>query len=217
MIWPFVCVCVCAHVLAANSKAERPPSLSLYPSGEGMVRGGLGGARMMPGKDIWQVSELGQSTLSSAYQVGQTAAASFLHKHNCQRWRGGGAWVTNWSAFLPPLATAAWGVVAGDGQPYRWASGKRHIPTTTLYACFCHFVFFVFFPVPTQASPGSFLMAVLQTLWSFICDHGASASCTRVLVLSVLMLLDVFVDCRGVMQNTCLAQLPVLNFLSFMP
>uniref|UniRef100_A0A672GAV2 C-Jun-amino-terminal kinase-interacting protein 3 n=1 Tax=Salarias fasciatus TaxID=181472 RepID=A0A672GAV2_SALFA len=46
------------------SKAERPPSLSLYPSGEGMVRGGLGGARMMPGKDIWQVSELGRSALS---------------------------------------------------------------------------------------------------------------------------------------------------------
>uniref|UniRef100_A0A3P9H237 C-Jun-amino-terminal kinase-interacting protein 3 n=1 Tax=Oryzias latipes TaxID=8090 RepID=A0A3P9H237_ORYLA len=37
-----------------KSKAERPPSLSLYPSGEGMVRGGLGGARMVPGKDIWQ-------------------------------------------------------------------------------------------------------------------------------------------------------------------
>uniref|UniRef100_A0A8C4IKA8 C-Jun-amino-terminal kinase-interacting protein 3 n=1 Tax=Dicentrarchus labrax TaxID=13489 RepID=A0A8C4IKA8_DICLA len=53
-------------------KAERPPSLSLYPSGEGMVRGGLGGARMMPGKDIWQVSVLGQSTFCSAYQVGQT-------------------------------------------------------------------------------------------------------------------------------------------------
>ncbi|XP_045931026.1 C-Jun-amino-terminal kinase-interacting protein 3 isoform X13 [Micropterus dolomieu] len=51
-----------------KSKAERPPSLSLYPSGEGMVRGGLGGARMMPGKDIWQVSELGQSTFCSAYQ-----------------------------------------------------------------------------------------------------------------------------------------------------
>ncbi|MEQ2213372.1 hypothetical protein XENOCAPTIV_013887 [Xenoophorus captivus] len=33
-----------------------------------MVRGGLGGARMMPGKDIWQVSELGHSTFSSAYQ-----------------------------------------------------------------------------------------------------------------------------------------------------
>ncbi|XP_040918127.1 C-Jun-amino-terminal kinase-interacting protein 3 isoform X6 [Toxotes jaculatrix] len=51
-----------------TSKAERPPSLGLYHSGEGMVRGGLGGARMMPGKDIWQVSELGQSTFSSAYQ-----------------------------------------------------------------------------------------------------------------------------------------------------
>ncbi|CAI5674896.1 unnamed protein product [Oreochromis niloticus] len=35
-----------------RSKAERPPSLSLYP--DGMVRGGLGGARMIPGKDIWQ-------------------------------------------------------------------------------------------------------------------------------------------------------------------
>ncbi|CAI5674895.1 unnamed protein product [Oreochromis niloticus] len=35
-----------------SSKAERPPSLSLYP--DGMVRGGLGGARMIPGKDIWQ-------------------------------------------------------------------------------------------------------------------------------------------------------------------
>ncbi|XP_029363775.1 C-Jun-amino-terminal kinase-interacting protein 3 isoform X1 [Echeneis naucrates] len=51
-----------------TSKAERPPSLSLYPSGDVMVRGGLGGARMMPGKDIWQVSELSQSTFSSAYQ-----------------------------------------------------------------------------------------------------------------------------------------------------
>uniref|UniRef100_A0A7N8Y1F3 C-Jun-amino-terminal kinase-interacting protein 3 n=1 Tax=Mastacembelus armatus TaxID=205130 RepID=A0A7N8Y1F3_9TELE len=59
-----------------KSKAERPPSLSLYPSGEGMVRGGLGGARMMPGKDIWQVSELGHSTFSSAYQVGQTEDGS---------------------------------------------------------------------------------------------------------------------------------------------
>ncbi|XP_028310191.1 C-Jun-amino-terminal kinase-interacting protein 3 isoform X5 [Gouania willdenowi] len=37
-----------------KSKAERPPSLSLYPSGEGMVRGGHGGARMIPGKDTWQ-------------------------------------------------------------------------------------------------------------------------------------------------------------------
>ncbi|XP_078806968.1 C-Jun-amino-terminal kinase-interacting protein 3 isoform X18 [Oryzias latipes] len=56
------------HTWRKSSKAERPPSLSLYPSGEGMVRGGLGGARMVPGKDIWQVSELGCSTFSSAYQ-----------------------------------------------------------------------------------------------------------------------------------------------------
>uniref|UniRef100_A0A3B3XI76 C-Jun-amino-terminal kinase-interacting protein 3 n=1 Tax=Poecilia mexicana TaxID=48701 RepID=A0A3B3XI76_9TELE len=40
-----------------RTKAERPPSLSLYPGGEGMVRGGHGGARMMPGKDIWQEDE----------------------------------------------------------------------------------------------------------------------------------------------------------------
>ncbi|XP_012777184.1 C-Jun-amino-terminal kinase-interacting protein 3 isoform X23 [Maylandia zebra] len=54
------------HTWRKSSKAERPPSLSLYP--DGMVRGGLGGARMIPGKDIWQVSELGHSTFSSAYQ-----------------------------------------------------------------------------------------------------------------------------------------------------
>lgn len=63
-------------VSSPSSKAERPPSLSLYPNVEGMVRGGLGGARIMPGKDIWQVSELGQSTFCSAYQVGKTAALS---------------------------------------------------------------------------------------------------------------------------------------------
>ncbi|XP_051245363.1 C-Jun-amino-terminal kinase-interacting protein 3 isoform X16 [Dicentrarchus labrax] len=59
-----------------KSKAERPPSLSLYPSGEGMVRGGLGGARMMPGKDIWQVSVLGQSTFCSAYQEDESESDS---------------------------------------------------------------------------------------------------------------------------------------------
>ncbi|XP_047428758.1 C-Jun-amino-terminal kinase-interacting protein 3 isoform X22 [Mugil cephalus] len=56
------------HTWRKSSKSDRPPSLSLYPSGEGMVRGGPGGARMVPGKDIWQVSELGPSTFSSAYQ-----------------------------------------------------------------------------------------------------------------------------------------------------
>ncbi|AWP18735.1 putative C-Jun-amino-terminal kinase-interacting protein 3 [Scophthalmus maximus] len=59
-----------------RTKAERPPSLSLYPSGEGMVRGGLGGARMMPGKDIWQVSKLGQSIFSSAYQEDESESDS---------------------------------------------------------------------------------------------------------------------------------------------
>ncbi|XP_035510456.1 C-Jun-amino-terminal kinase-interacting protein 3 isoform X12 [Morone saxatilis] len=59
-----------------RTKAERPPSLSLYPSGEGMVRGGLGGARMMPGKDIWQVSVPGQSTFCSAYQEDESESDS---------------------------------------------------------------------------------------------------------------------------------------------
>lgn len=71
-----------------RTKAERPPSLSLFPSGEVMVRGGLGGARMMPGKDTWQVSELSQSTFSSAYQVGQTAAIFSSQDHN--RYLGSG-------------------------------------------------------------------------------------------------------------------------------
>ncbi|XP_032444432.1 C-Jun-amino-terminal kinase-interacting protein 3 isoform X7 [Xiphophorus hellerii] len=59
-----------------KSKAERPPSLSLYPGGEGMVRGGHGGARMMPGTDIWQVSELGHSTFSSASQEDESESDS---------------------------------------------------------------------------------------------------------------------------------------------
>ncbi|XP_023204494.1 C-Jun-amino-terminal kinase-interacting protein 3 isoform X10 [Xiphophorus maculatus] len=59
-----------------KSKAERPPSLSLYPGGEGMVRGGHGGARMMPGTDIWQVSGLGHSTFSSASQEDESESDS---------------------------------------------------------------------------------------------------------------------------------------------
>ncbi|XP_056464537.1 C-Jun-amino-terminal kinase-interacting protein 3-like [Gadus chalcogrammus] len=35
------------------SKADRPPSLSLYPGAEGMVRGGPGGAQTGSGKDSW--------------------------------------------------------------------------------------------------------------------------------------------------------------------
>uniref|UniRef100_A0A3B5QTT3 C-Jun-amino-terminal kinase-interacting protein 3 n=1 Tax=Xiphophorus maculatus TaxID=8083 RepID=A0A3B5QTT3_XIPMA len=56
--------------------SERPPSLSLYPGGEGMVRGGHGGARMMPGTDIWQVSGLGHSTFSSASQEDESESDS---------------------------------------------------------------------------------------------------------------------------------------------
>ena len=73
-------------VSSASSKAERPPSLSLYPSGEGMVRGGLGGARMMPGKDIWQVSELGQSTFCLS---GGTDSGHVLLFHDRYRRPGG--------------------------------------------------------------------------------------------------------------------------------
>uniref|UniRef100_A0A673ZSG3 C-Jun-amino-terminal kinase-interacting protein 3 n=1 Tax=Salmo trutta TaxID=8032 RepID=A0A673ZSG3_SALTR len=56
---------------SGRTKVERPPSLSLYPSGEGMgmVRGGLGGARMPgSGTNVWQVSELSQSRYTSGYQ-----------------------------------------------------------------------------------------------------------------------------------------------------
>lgn len=105
-------------VSSASSKAERPPSLSLYPSGEGMVRGGLGGARMMPGKDIWQVSELGQSTFCSAYQVGQTAALSS-------------------SSTTTPAARG----VAGGGASLTAARPASHTHTDRLpsHACLCHF------------------------------------------------------------------------------
>lgn len=81
-----------------------------------MVRGGLGGARMMPGKDIWQVSELGQSTFCSAYQVGQTAA-------------------------LFSSTTTAWGVEEG-GAAFTAARPANHTQTDRPlppHACLCHF------------------------------------------------------------------------------
>nr|XP_023654277.1 C-Jun-amino-terminal kinase-interacting protein 3-like isoform X2 [Paramormyrops kingsleyae] len=43
-----------------KSKTERPPSLSLFPSADGMVRGGQVGARMAPGPDVWLASQLSQ-------------------------------------------------------------------------------------------------------------------------------------------------------------
>uniref|UniRef100_A0A3B3QHP2 Mitogen-activated protein kinase 8 interacting protein 3 n=1 Tax=Paramormyrops kingsleyae TaxID=1676925 RepID=A0A3B3QHP2_9TELE len=43
-----------------RTKTERPPSLSLFPSADGMVRGGQVGARMAPGPDVWLASQLSQ-------------------------------------------------------------------------------------------------------------------------------------------------------------
>ncbi|XP_028843181.1 C-Jun-amino-terminal kinase-interacting protein 3 isoform X4 [Denticeps clupeoides] len=49
-----------------RTKAERPPSLSLFPGGDGMVRGGSGVVRMLP--DIWQGGDLGRPVYTSGYQ-----------------------------------------------------------------------------------------------------------------------------------------------------
>lgn len=122
-------------VSSASSKAERPPSLSLYPNVEGMVRGGLGGARMMPGKDIWQVSELGQPTFCSAYQVGQTAALSS-------------------SATTP----AAWGVEGRLPVPLYTPTRTTH---TLLNACLCHFWRNVFYSHHLEIYPKSFQMSLI--------------------------------------------------------
>ncbi|XP_066545091.1 C-Jun-amino-terminal kinase-interacting protein 3 isoform X3 [Amia ocellicauda] len=62
-----------------KSRTERPPSL--FNSTEGMVRGCQGGARMTPGSDVWQVSELSQPFSISSYkddesESGQSSAAA---------------------------------------------------------------------------------------------------------------------------------------------
>ncbi|XP_018590492.1 C-Jun-amino-terminal kinase-interacting protein 3 isoform X3 [Scleropages formosus] len=64
-----------------RNKTERPPSLSLFPTTEGMVRGCQGGARMTPGSDIWQVGKLSQSRCTSTYkddesESGQSSVAA---------------------------------------------------------------------------------------------------------------------------------------------
>ncbi|XP_056095745.1 C-Jun-amino-terminal kinase-interacting protein 3 isoform X14 [Rhinichthys klamathensis goyatoka] len=50
-----------------KSKTERPPSLSLFPGGDGMVRGGLGGARMVL-SDVWHSSDLSRPVYAPGYQ-----------------------------------------------------------------------------------------------------------------------------------------------------
>ncbi|XP_050961409.1 C-Jun-amino-terminal kinase-interacting protein 3 isoform X18 [Labeo rohita] len=50
-----------------KSKTERPPSLSLFPGGDGMVRGGPGGARMVS-TDVWHSSDLSRPVYAPGYQ-----------------------------------------------------------------------------------------------------------------------------------------------------
>ncbi|XP_051744524.1 C-Jun-amino-terminal kinase-interacting protein 3 isoform X11 [Ctenopharyngodon idella] len=50
-----------------KSKTERPPSLSLFPGGDGMVRGGPGGARMVS-SDVWHSSDLSRPAYAPGYQ-----------------------------------------------------------------------------------------------------------------------------------------------------
>ncbi|KAM9456978.1 C-Jun-amino-terminal kinase-interacting protein 3 isoform 3-T3 [Clarias gariepinus] len=50
-----------------KSKAERPPSLSLFPTGDPMVRGGHGGARTTS-TDAWHASDLGRAVYAPGFQ-----------------------------------------------------------------------------------------------------------------------------------------------------
>lgn len=56
--------------LSFFSKADRPPSLSLFPTGDAMVRGGHGGARTMS-TDVWHASDLGRAVYAPGFQVRQ--------------------------------------------------------------------------------------------------------------------------------------------------
>ncbi|XP_047656694.1 C-Jun-amino-terminal kinase-interacting protein 3 isoform X4 [Tachysurus fulvidraco] len=50
-----------------RSKTERPPSLSLFPTGDAMVRGGHGGARTTSA-DAWHASDLGRAVYAPGFQ-----------------------------------------------------------------------------------------------------------------------------------------------------
>uniref|UniRef100_A0A8C1ZPI8 C-Jun-amino-terminal kinase-interacting protein 3 n=1 Tax=Cyprinus carpio TaxID=7962 RepID=A0A8C1ZPI8_CYPCA len=52
---------------SGRTKTERPPSLSLFPGGDGMVRGGPGGARMVS-SDVWHSSDLSRPDYAPGYQ-----------------------------------------------------------------------------------------------------------------------------------------------------
>ncbi|XP_035384438.1 C-Jun-amino-terminal kinase-interacting protein 3 isoform X5 [Electrophorus electricus] len=52
-----------------KSKVDRPPSLSLFPSGDGMVRGGAGGARTTSSSsDAWHTSDIGRAVYAPGFQ-----------------------------------------------------------------------------------------------------------------------------------------------------
>ncbi|KAK3553136.1 hypothetical protein QTP86_031714 [Hemibagrus guttatus] len=50
-----------------RTKTERPPSLSLFPTGDAMVRGGHGGARTTS-TDAWHASDLGRAVYAPGFQ-----------------------------------------------------------------------------------------------------------------------------------------------------
>lgn len=143
-----------------------------------MVRGGLGVAKMMPGKDIWQVSELSQSAFSSAYQVGQ------------QR-----------SCLSSTTTTAAWGVEGGGASlTAAHPTYKDHLPS---HACLCHFRGKLIYSHHLEICPlksdllgiyvdsskqgsiflfhGLFFIIVIL----FLCDRGASTMLPHVLVYTL--------------------------------
>ncbi|XP_062874593.1 C-Jun-amino-terminal kinase-interacting protein 3 isoform X3 [Trichomycterus rosablanca] len=52
---------------SGRTKAERPPSLSLYSTGDAMVRGGHGGVRTTS-TDAWHASDLGRAVYAPGFQ-----------------------------------------------------------------------------------------------------------------------------------------------------
>lgn len=88
-IWPSTSIC-----FLSCSKTERPPSLSLFPGGDGMVRGGLGGARMVS-SDVWHSSDLSRPVYAPGYQVWQI----WLHRS-----ARGGVMITIILSDTPPLS-----------------------------------------------------------------------------------------------------------------
>ncbi len=124
------CSCLCASVglvfeiLSRSclsfffcSKTERPPSLSLFPGGDGMVRGGPGGARMVSA-DVWHSSDLSRPVYDPGYQVWQIWLRplkrqgrshdnhhSLSHAHLCLLVSRSGSWVVSlMDTSRPPMS-----------------------------------------------------------------------------------------------------------------